>query len=253
MLKKDFDVNIPGHCIRCKLYANELRGFRRVVLCGHGFGGHRGNRAMERYAERTLSKYKGTAVVVFDLPAHGDDVKKKLTLSDCDTYITAVTEYIRDSMHVSDIYVYATSFGAFLFLRYLQNHGNPYRKLAFRCPAVRMYQVMQGSILQSGDMEKLEKGKDAMIGFDRKVRISSDFLKELEAAELWEQPFFDFADDIFLLHGTKDEIIPIAQVTEFADNNCIELLTVEKADHRFSDPNTMDLATQAVNRFFAFE
>lgn len=253
MLKKDFDVNIPGHCIRCKLYGNEPRGFQKVILCGHGFGGHRGNRAMERYAERTLSKYKSTAVVVFDLPAHGDDVKKKLTLTDCDTYITAVTEHIRNSMQVPDIYVYATSFGAFLFLWYLQKHGNPYRKLAFRCPAVRMYQVMQSSILQSKDATLLEKGKDALIGFDRKVRISGDFLRELEAADLWELPFFDYADDLLLIHGTKDEIIPIAQVQEFADNNCIEFLPIEKADHRFSDPTTMDLATQAVNRFFAFD
>ena len=85
---KYYDVNSQGHSIRCKLYFNHPRELGRVVVFGHGFGGHKDNKAAEKFAERVLSKYKGVAVVCFDWPAHGSDVKKKLQLSDCDSYLT---------------------------------------------------------------------------------------------------------------------------------------------------------------------
>ena len=74
-MQRYFQINKKGHNIRCKLYYRDLHNVSRVVIFGHGFGGHKDNNAAEKFAERLLSKYKGAAMVTFDWPCHGDDVK----------------------------------------------------------------------------------------------------------------------------------------------------------------------------------
>ena len=55
-----------------------------------------------------------------------------------------------------------------------------------------------------------------------------------------------------ILHGTADEVVPCEDSRRFADDNLIEFIPVEKADHRFQNPNHMSLATKNVMRFFGF-
>ena len=40
MKNKYFNINEKGHSVRCKLYFNDLRAIKRVVICLHGFTGH---------------------------------------------------------------------------------------------------------------------------------------------------------------------------------------------------------------------
>jgi len=246
-----YDINTAGHSVRCKLYCNDVHKIEKVVIFGHGFGGHKDNKAAERFALRAISRFKKSAVVTFDLPCHGADGKKKLLLEDCLTYLDLVCEDSRTRFGVEDLFAYATSFGGFLVLKYLADRGNPFRKIALRCPAVNMYSVITHSIITPEDMEKLDKGKDVLVGFDRKVKINKDFLLDLQAEDLRHHDYMDFADDILILHGTKDEIIPMDDVAAFADDNVIEFVPVENEDHRFSNPAGMDLAIAAILDFFA--
>lgn len=246
-----YDVNKMGHSIRCKLYCDKERDVKKVVLFGHGFGGHKDNKAAERLALRVLSKYKSVAVICFNWPCHGDDVKKKLRLEDCDTYITCLLEDIRERFGTEDVSVNATSFGAYLFLKYIHDHGNPFRKIVLRCPAIRMYQTLPRRIVTEAEHRLLEKGKDVEVGFDRKIRINAQFLADLEAADITAWDYLDYAEDILILHGTKDEIVPLEDSFRFAEDNLIEFVPIENADHRFQDPKTMDKAVQLTTDFLA--
>lgn len=239
---KYFDVNEPGHSIRCKLYCHNERAVEKVILFGHGFGGHKDNKAAERFANRVLSKYKSTAVLVFNWPCHGDDVKKKMSLADCDTYITHVLNFCRSHFGTEDIAVHATSFGGYLFLKYIHDHGNPFRQIVLRCPAIHMYSTLSRNIVDENARRLLDKGKDAEVGFDRKIKISPAFLRELEEADISRWDYLEESESIRILHGTKDEVIPMEEVVAFCDENLIEFIPIEKADHRFSDPTIMDKA-----------
>ena len=53
-----------------------------------------------------------------------------------------------------------------------------------------------------------------------------------------------------ILHGTKDEIVPIGSVESFADEQLMEFEPVENADHRFQDPKIMDLAISRILKFY---
>lgn len=247
---KYFDINKDGYSIRCKLYYRD-KGIRRAVLFGHGFGGHKDNRAAERFAEYFLAKYRNTAVICFDWPCHGSDGRKKLRLEDCSAYLRLTVEYIRTVLGAEMVSVYATSFGGYLVLKYICENGNPFSRIALRCPAVNMYRAMTRNIISEEAMRDISKGKDTLVGFDRKVKIGPDFLEELRQADITQRDFIPYADDILILHGTLDEIIPFREVADFADRNVIELIPVDRADHRFTDLKKMEEAICRISAFLA--
>ena len=232
------------------MYLNDIKSVKRAVICGHGFGGHKDNKAAERFADYILKKHKETAVITFNAPCHGDDVKKKLTLDDCDTYIKAVTEYSAKQFRTDELYGYATSFGGYLFLRYISDNASPFKKLALRCPAVNMYDVLSQRIMSPAEQKALSRNKPILVGFDRKIKVTQAFLDELKAADITQRDFTRLADDILILHGTKDEVVPFDSSKAFAEKNSIRFIPVENADHRFKNPLTMDAAIKEIEEFF---
>lgn len=250
-VERYFEINGQGHNVRCKLYYQDLHNIQRVVLFCSGFGGHKDNRAAEKFAQRMLSKYKRTALVTFNWPCHGDDVKKKLTLRDCNTYLQLVIAHVQDHFQPQALYAYVTSFGGYVLLQYISEHGNPFKKIALRCPAVNMYEVLAGHSMSQEDLLLLHKGKEVPVGFDRKVPITQAFLEELRQHDICKREFFDFAEDMLILQGTGDEVVSPQAVFDFADNNLIECIPVPGADHRFQHPEHMEQAIKAILSFFA--
>lgn len=247
-MERYFSINQSGCSIRCKLYCQEPRKIQKVVLFVHGFGGHKDAGAAARFAEKLLGKQKGAALVTFDLPAHGEDVHKKLSLEDCLDYMKLVTGYLQETYH-APIFCYATSFGGYLTLLYLAKAGNPFQKIALRCPAVEMYQSITGTILSPEQLVELNKGKALPVGFDRKVTITRAFLQELQENDIRPLDYLDWAEDICIVQGTADEILAPEKVFAFADDHLIESVPVEGADHRFHDPKKLDLAHKIILEF----
>ncbi len=249
---KYIDINQSGHSIKCKIFCEAIREIESIVVFLHGYGGHKDNKAAEHFADALLSKKKKSAVFVFDWPGHGTDVKKKITLEDCDLYLSMVLDYIQNQLNVHDICAYGTSFGGYLTLKYLHDHGeNPFRKVALRCPAVSMCDVMHRRVMTEENKVLLDKGKDVLTGFDRKVLIDKTFLEGLACNDIREWEYFGFADDILIVHGTKDEMIPYEESKKFAEDNIIEFIEVEDADHRFQDLNKMKLAHSYMVDFYS--
>lgn len=287
-MEKYFDINESGFSIRCKLYYNkDLHNLPHIVVATYGFGGNKDNKAVEKFAERLTTKYHGYGIVCFDWPCHGKDARNKLILDECCTYLDLVTRYVRDTMHAEDVYNYSSSFGAYITLRYLaekqyraaanaddhhaasasstakhgsdgqsehhyltENGDNPFKRIAFRCPAIKMYDSIAAGVTPE-DWDKLRKGKEILRGFDRKIKLTEDFFDDLRAHDVSSCDFMDYAESILMIHGTKDEMAPIEVSRKFSDDNVIELVEVENADHPFSNPGCMDLAIQKIIEFFA--
>lgn len=250
-MEKYFQISESGVNVRCKLYYKDRPAAGRVVVFAHGFGGHKDNRAAARFADRLLSKYKDTALCAFDWPCHGDDVKKKLRLKDCDLYLKLVTDWARQKLGAAELYAYGTSFGGYLLLRYIHENGNPFVRLALRCPAVPMYDSLTTAVMTEDNLKKLAKKKEQLVGFDRKVRIDAAFLQELKEADIAALDYSGFAPAICILHGTCDEIVPMEAVRAFAARNGIQFIPVEGADHRFRDSGKMDIAIREILTFFS--
>ena len=89
-----------------------------------------------------------------------------------------------------------------------------------------------------------------LVGFDRKVKIGPQFVEAVRAADIRTRPYYDYADDILIIHGTADEVVPMQDSVQFADDNVIEFVPIEGADHRFRDPKKMDAAIALIIKFF---
>jgi len=248
-MERYFEINESGHNVRCKLYCSDPQQIRKVVVFGHGFGGHKDNGAAETFAGKMLAKYKGTALITFNWPSHGDDVKKKISLADCAVYLELVTGFAREK-YGAQLYAYATSFGGYLVLKYLAERGNPFQRIALRCPAVNMYEVLTRAIMTADEADRIHKGKDVPVGFDRKVLVSPRFLQELEEKDIRNYDYLDNAEDILILHGTADEIVPFEAARNFCEAQLIEFVPIEGADHRFRNPLKMEEAIKQILTFF---
>ena len=90
MKVKYFDITRPGLSIKCKLCTGDSHTFSDVVISCHGFGGNKDNAATEKLAQTLLPVRKDAAILSFDLPCHGNDVKQKLDLEDCLLYLDTV-------------------------------------------------------------------------------------------------------------------------------------------------------------------
>ena len=113
-----------------------------------------------------------------------------------------------------------------------------------------MYEVLENRILTEKEKNALEKGKDVLVGFNRKIKISRPFMDSLKEADITKRPYGDFSDRILFIHGTKDELVPPASVQGFARENHIPFITVENADHRFTDSRKTETAIHEIIRFF---
>ncbi len=247
---KYFSINESGYSIRCKLYANSASDLKEIVLFGHGFGGHKDNKAAARFAGKIMGKHKSTGVITFDWPGHGEDAIKSISLKDCVFYLNTVVNYIRESFGINDIFAYATSFGGYLFLKYIQENENPFTAIALRCPAVKMYKVITSVIMTEDNLKLLQKGKPVMVGFDRKVKIGKEFLDDIKVNDISVMDYSNLAERILIIQGTKDEVVPPASVEEFSKKNEIMYISIDGADHRFMNQTYMDEAIKDIIEFY---
>ena len=81
--------------------------------------------------------------------------------------------------------------------------------------------------------------------------VGLPLLEDLKANDIQLWDFLDYAEDLLILHGTADEIVPFDAARAFAENNLIEFIPIDRADHRFRDAQKMDLAMKHILDFFA--
>lgn len=265
VMEKYFNLSGADFNIRCKMYFR-LSGLavpeadddlppaslsvRRVIVFCHGFAGHRDNMAARRLSERILARNNDTAVIIFNLPAHGDDEHKYLSLDACDKYLDTIIKFVRDTYNPDIVDACATSFGGYLILKYLTDHdSSPFRRICLRCPAIVMHDILTDVILPPEDLKTLSEGGYVFTGFDRLVGITSSFMEELKKEDVRTRDFRKYADRIRIVQGTKDELVPYYEVKKFADKNGISCRLVEDADHRFLDPAKMAIVIETFMDF----
>ena len=264
-MERYFDLHSADYTIKCKMYWNAVPApadtesadgtgpsFRHVVVFCHGFAGHKDNAMAQKLAGRILERHSDTALVIFNWPGHGDDEHAGITLADCDRYLGAVLNYVQNTLHPEILDASATSFGGYLVLKYLSDHGkNPFRRICFRCPAVVMYRVLTETILTQDELKTLAEGGEVPSGFDRKVMLSPAFMQSLKDNDITELDFTPYAGSMRIAQGTADELVPYEAVRSFAEKNGIEMITVKDADHRFLDPAKMDIVIRSFLQFLA--
>ena len=104
---------------------------------------------------------------------------------------------------------------------------------------MNLHEIFTGLYLTENDLDKLRRGKDAVVGFEKKFKINRQFLDSLAENDIMQYNFSAFADSMLIMHGTRDETVPIDAVRRFAEKNDLMLIEINGADHMFKDPARM--------------
>ena len=237
--QKYFTINDGEGGIRCKDFLPLSGKVENVVIAGHGFAGHKESRAISTFANILLSSNPNCAVIAYDLPGHGEDAGTPLRLTTCDRYITLLRKYIQDKYPEAKVYYYGTSFGGYLPLKYVAEHGMVFEKVALRCPAVTMYETVNKKLISEDMRKSLKENGYCLSGFDVLVKMDTEFLGELEKFNVEDTDYSGMAKDILIIQGTEDELLDWDRVEAFCVKNNIPYFLSEGADHRFVDGEKM--------------
>lgn len=244
---KYFEIH-NRYTIKCKAYLPSNGDVTAVILGVHGFAGDKESSMLYELAK--AMEANGGALICFDFPAHGESPQgeKDLTVENCISDLMAVAGWIEDRYPTAEKIVFATSFGGYISL--LCAHRLKGYRMVLRAPAVTMPNVLLESVLkvtseQFGSMGAVE------CGFERRIMLPYSFYEDL----IRYNPYnMSCESPILVIHGSKDDIVPIEDVIGFCrDRKNIELVVIENADHRFKKNGEIERIVCETTRFIEAE
>lgn len=241
-------VNKKIENIFCKYYYPKYE-IKNIIIAIHGFAGDKESSVIRALAEQLNNE---TLVVCFDLPCHGEDNREynKLNLIECFEYVKLIIDHIKKGFKQIPISIFATSFGAYLFLHYLKNNKSEFRHIILRCPAIFMDKILCDKILHEHNisLETLYK-TDVDLGYNNKILIDKNFLKLLKENYLGK---FKFSEHIDIIQGDKDDIVDIKENEIFYKTNLLDytLYYIKGADHRFKKEGELKQIVEIVRKIF---
>lgn len=234
-MKKYFDIKKDNCDIKCRLCYKDIDNIKSIIFSCHGFTGDKDNKTSNMLADYMLNKYDDVAVFSFDLPCHGNDSLQLFDLNTSNDYFDVIIDYLKNDLGVTNIYSQGISLGGYLILKYISEHGNPFKKIALRCPAVNMYDALTNIILTKEQLDLLNDGEVISLGDKKKISFTNDFVNQLRDNNILERNFNDFSKDILIVHGTDDILIDYETDKNFSKKNNITFVGIEGADHGFNN------------------
>ncbi|MCR4963887.1 MAG: lysophospholipase [Firmicutes bacterium] len=221
-----------------------------ILLMIHGFGSSKASSTVRLFAAAMEKSGKGW--ISFDLPAHGDSPVdgSKLRVANCLEDLHTVESYLSRAYPHSPVAYLGSSFGAYLLALHLSKHGRPHRKAVLRCAAVKMAQLMIDE--QTPEQARLLRAQGFVIldeDYARPLKITNAFIDDLLQHDLFAEAGKNMAD-MLMIHGTADQIAPIADARSFARHIDAPLVEIEGANHTFDAPGQMDRLVSIALDFF---
>ena len=243
---KDKDLRIP-----CILEEPEYCTVRRCIIGVHGFCGSKDDSIQSSIAEEMA--LFNTATVRFDFPAHGESpmTDEQFTVENCiGVLLAAAARAKKEFLLIDRFCIFATGFGAYLTVAALEELTEILGdvRIVLQTPDFRMADTML-AMKEMTDEEYRQNG--AMIyGFDRKIKIPYSFLQELRG----NMVFNSCSVPMLLIHGEKDEYLPLEDVQHFRRiNEQSKLVIIPGTSHRFLEDGAWDMVLDLTRDWFSFE
>jgi alpha-beta hydrolase superfamily lysophospholipase len=249
-MERYFTISDGHFRVPCKISEPDFGALRRCILGVHGFGANKDTHVLSALAEE-MSVF-GAATVCFDFPAHGESPMQSdtLTLPNCIDTLLYTARWARNRYPDLDFCVFASGFGAYVTLiaiDQLEELVGPV-KLVLQTPNLRMSETIL-NMTRMSEAQLLEAGH-ATLNAERKFDISYDFYKQVRnytALTIYDTP-------MLLLHGEKDEYLPLEDMVNFRRiNEGCKLVVVPEADHQFLTPGAWDMVLDLTRDWFEFE
>ena len=236
--------------VPCKITEPEFGTIRRCILGVHGFGAGKDTHVLSALAEE-MSVF-GAATVSFDFPAHGENPMQSdaLTLHNCINTLLHTARWAHNRYPDLDFCIFASGFGAYvtlIALEQLEELVGPV-KLVLQTPNLRMSETIL-NMTRMSEAQLKEAGKYTL-NAERKFDVSYDFYKQLRS----NTALTTFDASMLLLHGEKDEYLPLSDMLNFRRiNEGCKLVVIPDADHQFTTPGAWDMVVDLTRDWFEFE
>ena len=249
-MERYFSLSQESLRIPCRIYEPDFGAPKRCILGVHGFGGSKDTEILTTLAEE-MSIF-GSSMVCFDLPAHGDSPMESdaLTLDNCIETLIYTAQWAHNRYPDVDFCIFASGFGAYVTLIAIDQLEEVVGKvkLVLHTPNLRMSETILGMVRMT-EQQLLEAGR-ATLNAGRKFEISFDFYKQVRnytALTIYDAP-------MLLLHGEKDEFLPLEDMINFRRiNEGCKLVVIPGADHQFRTPGAWDMVIDLTRGWFEWE
>lgn len=218
---------------------------RVAVLVVHGFGSGKDRVTASRMREDFTAQ--GAGFCALDLPAHGESQAspRQLTVENALNDLATAEDALRRYMPRARTAFFASSFGAYLISIYLARRPRGIEKprAVLRCSAFAMPRLLWQELGRE-KQRQLTLGQEVYLDrYQPPMLITPEFMRSLQAHDPFALCRPRMAD-ILLVHGTADEIAPLAEARRFSRQFGYPLLEIAGADHRFQGKGQMERVAQ---------
>ncbi len=251
-MERRFVLKENGLQIPCVLEEPECCTVRRCIIGVHSFCGSKDSSVLVDIAEE-MGLF-GAATVRFDFPAHGESPVTDwgFSLEKCVDSLIAVVRWANNVYPYVDMGIFAAGFGAFVTLVGLEDLQQIREdlKLVLQNPDLSMAHTL----LKMAKMteEQFYKAGRVVIGssMKRAVEVPYSFYEELQEQML----YYNHETPMLLLHGEKDNIIPVSYLEPFRKfNDRSKLVVVPGADDQLRGGGQWDMVVDLTRDWFECE
>lgn len=249
-MERRFTISNGPMRIPCKIYEPDFGALRRCILGVHGFGTGKDTHVLSALSEE-MSLF-GAAMICFDFPAHGESPMESdaLMLDTCIETLLYTAQWAHNRYPDLDFCVFASGFGAYVTLIAIDQLEELVGKvkLVLQTPNLRMSETLLGMVRMSE--QELQEAGHVTLNAQRQFDVSYAFYKQVRnytALTIYDMP-------MLLLHGEKDEYLPIEDMLNFRRiNEGCKLVVIPEADHQFTNPGAWDMVVDLTRDWFEFE
>ena len=222
----------------------------KVIIACHGFGGDKESSAIELLAEKLIKE--NIMVIAFDFPAHGESNARgeDYLVCNCINDLITIEEYIKKEYPQKPIGIFATSFGAYVTLLKINQYSNNYFSIVLRAPAICMDEIFENSIIRE-NIEDFEKRGYTILGYEKEIKVSFDFYKELKKNKIFE--IYNKNEELLIIQGTEDDMAPIDDSIRFIKekNSKGKIEKIIGADHRMKKEGELEKAINIAVKYIS--
>ena len=194
----------------------------RIIIAMHGLCGSKASRCITMLQESEVEK--GIGLVKFDWPAHGrsNAGERDFTITNCLGDLDRVIRYVKSTWPDAELIAFATSYGGYIAMLYNGRNPGIFSTVILRSPALHFGRLLQELIIDEDMQRQLNEADEYRV---------EDLYSDGERLE-----------DVFIIHGDADEVVPYEDSVAFAEEHGILLHTVKDADHRYMGEGQLEEA-----------
>jgi alpha-beta hydrolase superfamily lysophospholipase len=189
----------------------------------------------------------GFGLFLFDFHSQGrsEGDRRELTLSRGVQNLEDALPLARELSPHASVGYFASSFGAAVLLAAMDSIPAP-QAITFKSPAVVLAEAYER---EHGSMEAMERWRSA--GVSEVNGLSYAAYADARAYELYEQAS-SITCPTLIVHGTADEIVPVAQSRRLANaiGRNARLVEIPHGDHNYKTPGAMTALLNETVLFF---